>query len=254
MKFCNKLILTIAFLLLILSSLLSFSFAEATNYPLTIIDDTGLVITIPEEPQRIISTAPSNTEILFSLGLENKIVGVTNYCNYPEDANNVEKIGEMTPLNLEKIASLKPELILGYGLNQLGEIAPLKEAGYNIIIIEPMTINETLKSIRMVATICGIPEKGNSLVESLTQRINKIKTKTSNIDIFKRPKIFIGGIYETIWTPGEGTLFNELIILAGGRNIAAGLPGWAKISPEFVAKEEPEIIIIPIGAMGQADE
>ena len=254
MKFCNKLILTIAFLLLILSSLLSFSFAEATNYPLTIIDDTGSVITIPEEPQRIISTAPSNTEILFSLGLENKIVGVTNYCNYPEKANNVEKIGEMTPLNLEKIASLKPELILGYGLYQLGEIAPLKEAGYNIIIIEPMTINETLKSIRMVATICGIPEKGNSLVESLTQRINKIKTKTSNIDIFKRPKIFIGGIYETIWTPGEGTLFNELITLAGGRNIAAGLPGWAKISPEFVVKEEPEIIIIPIGAMGPADE
>jgi iron complex transport system substrate-binding protein len=254
MKFCNKLILTIAFLLLILSSLLSFSFAEATNYPLTIIDDTGSVITIPEEPQRIISTAPSNTEILFSLGLENKIVGVTNYCNYPEDANNVEKIGEMTPLNLEKIASLKPDLILGYGLYQLGEIAPLKEAGYNIIIIEPMTINETLKSIRMVATICGIPEKGNFLVESLIRRINKIKTKTSNIDIFKRPKIFIGGIYETIWTPGEGTLFNELIILAGGRNIAAGLPGWAKISPEFVAKEEPEIIIIPIGAMGQADE
>ncbi|MBU2440189.1 ABC transporter substrate-binding protein [bacterium] len=254
MKFCNKLILTIAFLLLILSSLLSFSFAEASNYPLTIIDDTGSVVTIPEEPQRIISTAPSNTEILFSLGLENKIVGVTNYCNYPEKANNVEKIGEMTPLNLEKIASLKPDLILGYGLYQLGEIAPLKEAGYNIIIIEPMTINETLKSIRMVATICGITEKGNSLVESLTQRINKIKTKTSNIDISKRPKIFIGGIYETIWTPGEGTLFNELITLAGGRNIAASLPGWAKISPEFVAKEEPEIIIIPIGAMGQVDE
>jgi iron complex transport system substrate-binding protein len=181
-------------------------------------------------------------------------VGVTNYCNYPEKVNNVEKIGEMTPLNLEKIVSLNPDLILGYGLYQLGEIAPLKDAGYNIIIIEPMTINETLKSIKMLATICGISEKGNSLVESLTQRINKIKTKTSNIDISKRPKIFIGGIYETIWTPGEGTLFNELITLAGGRNIAANLPGWAKISPEFVAKEEPEIIIIPIGAMGQSDK
>lgn len=254
MKFCNKLILTIAFLLLILSSLLSFSFTEASNYPLTIIDDTGSAVTIPEEPQRIISIAPSNTEILFSLGLENKIAGVTNYCNYPEKANNIEKIGEMTPLNLEKIASLKPDLILGYGLYQLGEIAPLKEAGYNIVIVEPWSINETLKSIRMVAAICGITEKGNSLVESLTQRINKIKTKTSNIDISQRPKIFVGGIYETIWTPGEGTLFNELITLAGGRNIAASLPGWVKISPEFVAKEEPEIVIIPIGAMGLMDE
>lgn len=254
MKIFKKSILVLTFLFLILSSLLSFSLAEASNYPLTVIDDTGSAVTIPEEPQRIISTAPSNTEILFALGLENKIVGVTNYCNYPEKVNNVEKIGEMTPLNLEKIVSLNPDLILGYGLYQLGEIAPLKDAGYNIIIIEPMTINETLKSIKMLATICGISEKGNSLVESLTQRINKIKTKTSNIDISKRPKIFIGGIYETIWTPGEGTLFNELITLAGGRNIAANLPGWAKISPEFVAKEEPEIIIIPIGAMGQSDK
>jgi len=254
MKIFKQPILILIFLFLILSSLLSLSFAEASNYPLTVIDDTGSAVTIPEEPQRIISTAPSNTEILFDLGLENKIVGVTNYCNYPEKVNNVEKIGEMTPLNLEKIVSLNPDLILGYGLYQLGEIAPLKDAGYNIIIIEPMTINETLKSIKMLATICGISEKGNSLVESLTQRINKIKTKTSNIDISKRPKIFIGGIYETIWTPGEGTLFNELITLAGGRNIAANLPGWAKISPEFVAKEEPEIIIIPIGAMGQSDK
>ena len=254
MNIFKKYILIFTFLLFTLNLFLLMGSANTVNYPLTIIDDTGLAITIPEEPQRIISTAPSNTEILFALGLENKIVGVTNYCNYPEKVNNVEKIGEMTPLNLEKIASLKPDLILGYGLYQLGEIAPLKKAGYNIIIIEPMTINETFKSIKTVATICGIPEKGNSLVESLTQRINKIKTKTSNIDISKRPKIFIGGIYETIWTPGEGTLFNELITLAGGRNIAASLPGWAKISPEFVAKEEPEIIIIPIGAMGQSDK
>lgn len=254
MKIFQKSILIFIFLFLTLSAFLSFSFAEASNYPLTIIDATGSAVIIPQEPQRIISIAPSNTEILFSLGLENKIVGVTNYCNYPEKTNSVEKIGEMTPLNLEKIASLKPDLILGYGLYQLGDITPLKEAGYNIVILEPWTINETLKSIRMVATICGVTEKGNSLVESLTQRINKIKTKTSHIDISQRPKIFVGGIYETIWTPGEGTLFNELITLAGGINIAAGLPGWTKISLEFVVKEEPEIVIIPIGAMGQADE
>lgn len=226
----------------------------AVSFPLTIIDDTGTIVNIPQEPQRIISTAPSNTEILFALGSEDKIVGVTNYCNYPEEANNIEKIGEMTPLNLEKIASLEPDLILGYGLYQLGEIAPLKESGFEIVIIEPRTLNETFKSIIMTATVCGISEKGTFLVENLTQRISKIKTKVSKIEIFQRPKIFIGGIYETIWSPGEGTLFNELITLAGGRNIAASLPGWSKISPEFVAKEEPDIIIIPIGTMGPADE
>jgi len=201
-----------------------------------------------------VSTAPSNTEILFALGLKNKIVGITNYCNFPEETKNIEKIGEISPLNFEKIVSLKPDFILAYAGFQLKEIPRLRELGLNAIVIEPLTLKETLKSIKMVATVCGVSEKGNALVESLFQRIDKIKTKTANIEISKRPKIFIGGIYETIWTPGEGTLFNELISLAGGRNIAAGLSGWTKISQEFIVKEDPDIIIIPIGAMNPEDE
>jgi len=254
MKFSNKLILIIAFLFLILSSLLSFGFAEGSNYPLTIIDDTGSTVIIPEEPQRIISTAPSNTEILFALGLGDKVVGVTNYTNYPEEAIKIEKIGEMSPLNLEKITSLKPDLILAYAGFQLKEIPRLRELGFNVLVIEPLTIKETLKSLKMVATVCGIPEKGNTLVEDLSQRLNKIKSEVYNISIPNRPKVFIGGTYETIYTPGEGTLFNELITLSGGKNITASLPGWVKISPEFVAEAEPDIIIIPIGAMNLGEE
>ncbi|GAI94395.1 unnamed protein product, partial [marine sediment metagenome] len=200
MKIFKKSILIFTFLFLILSFLFSFSFAEASNYPLTIIDDTGSAITIPEEPQRIISTAPSNTEILFALGLKDKIVGITNYCNFPEETKNIEKIGEISPLNLEKIVSLKPDFILAYAGFQLKEIPRLRELGLKAIIIEPLTLKETLKSIKMVATVCGIPEKGNALMEDLLQRINKIKTKVSNIAITERPNIFIGGIYEAIWT------------------------------------------------------
>jgi iron complex transport system substrate-binding protein len=254
MKIFKKSILIFTFLFLILSSLLSFSFAEASNYPLTITDDTGSAIIIPEEPQRIISTAPSNSEILFAIGLGDKVVGVTDYTNYPEETTKVEKIGKMSPLNLEKITSLKPDLILAYAGFQLKEIPRLRELGFNVLVIEPLTIKETLKSIKMVATACGIPEKGNVLVEDLLQRINKIKTEVSKIAITERPNIFIGGIYEAIWTPGEGTLFNELISLAGGRNIAAGLSGWTKISQEFIVIEDPDIIIIPTGAMNPGDE
>lgn len=221
--------------------------------PLTIIDVTGTAVNIPQEPQRIISIAPSNTEILFALGLEDKIVGITNYCNFPEETKNIEKIGETFPLNLEKIVSLKPDLILAYA-GQLNEIPRLRELGLNTIVIEPLSLKETLKSIQMVATVCGIPEKGNILVENLSQRIDQIKTEVSNLEITKKPKVFIGGIYETIWTPGEGTLFNELISLAGGINMAAGFSGWTKISPEFIVKEDPDIIIIPIGAMNPGDE
>ena len=180
-------------------------------------------------------------------------MGITNYCNFPEETKNIEKIGETFPLNLEKIVSLKPDLILAYA-GQLKEIPRLRELGLKVIVIEPLNLQETLKSIQMVATVGGIPEKGNILVENLSQRIDQIKTAVFNLKINKRPKIFIGGIYETIWTPGEGTLFNELISLAGGINIAAGFSGWTKISSEFIVKEDPDIIIIPIGAMNPGDE
>jgi len=254
MKIFKKSILVFTFLFFILNSLLSFSLANTTNYPLTIIDDTGTIVNIPQEPQRLISTAPSNTEILFAIGLGDKVVGVTDYTNYPEEATKVEKIGKMSPLNLEKITSLKPDLILAYAGFQLKEIPRLRELGFNVLVIEPLTIKETLKSIKMVAAVCGIPEKGNTLVEDLLQRINKINTEVAKIAISTRPKVFIGGTYETIYTPGSGTLFNELITLAGGQNIAGSLPGWVKISPEFVAQAEPEIIIIPIGAMNQGEK
>jgi iron complex transport system substrate-binding protein len=253
MNIFKKSILISTFLFFILNLSLLLVSSNAVNYPLTIIDITGTAVTIPQEPQRIISIAPSNTEILFALGLEDKIVGITNYCNFPEETKNIEKIGETFPLNLEKIVSLKPDLILAYA-GQLNEIPRLRELGLKVIVIEPLNLQETLKSIQMVATIGGIPEKGNILVENLSQRIDQIKTEVSNLEITKKPKVFIGGIYETIWTPGEGTLFNELISLAGGINIAAGFSGWAKISPEFIVKEDPDIIIIPIGAMNPGDE
>jgi iron complex transport system substrate-binding protein len=253
MNIFKKLILISTFLFFILNLSLLLVSSNAVNYPLTIIDITGTAVTIPQEPQRIISIAPSNTEILFALGLVDKIVGITNYCNFPEETKNIEKIGETFPLNLEKIVSLKPDLILAYA-GQLNEIPRLRELGLNTIVIEPLNLQETLKSIQMVATVGGIPEKGNILVENLSQRIDQIKTEVSNLEITKKPKVFIGGIYETIWTPGEGTLFNELISLAGGINMAAGFSGWTKISPEFIVKEDPDIIIIPIGAMNPGDE
>lgn len=254
MNIFKKYILIFTFLLFTLNLYSLIGSSTTINYPLTIIDDTGSAVTITKEPQRIISTAPSNTEILFALGLGDKLVGVTNYANYPEEATKVEKIGEMSPLNLEKIASLEPDLIITFGGFQLKDISRLRELGFNVLVIEPLTIEETLKSIKMVATFCGVPKKGNTLVEDLSQRVDKIKSEVFNIAISNRPKVFIGGPYETIYTPGEGTLFNELITLAGGKNIAASLPGWVKISPEFVAEAEPDIIIIPIGAVNLGEE
>ena len=120
--------------------------SNAAEYPLTVIDETGTAVTLSKEPQRFISTAPSNTEILFALGLGEKVVGVTNYCNYPEAAKHVEKIGEISPLNYEKIISLKPDLVLAYGGFQLKDIPRLRELGIIAIVLEPLNLKDTFKS------------------------------------------------------------------------------------------------------------
>lgn len=254
MNIFKKYILIFTFLSFTLNLFLLMGSANTVNYPLTVIDDTETAVNIPQEPQRIISTAPSNTEILFDLGLQEKIIGITNYCNFPEETKNIEKIGEISPLNFEKIISLNPDLILAYAGFQLKEIPRLRELGLNTIVLEPLTLEDTFKSVEMIANVCGISDKGSLLVDNLIQRVNIIKSKVSKIPISDRPKIFVGGTSETIFTPGAGTLFNELITLAGGQNIAADLSFWKKISPEFVAQAEPDIIIVPVGAMNQGEE
>ena len=254
MKIFKKYILIFTFLLFTLNLFLLMVSAMTVNFPLTIIDDTGTAVTIPQEPQRIVSTAPSNTEILFALGLGEKVVGITNYCNFPEETKNIEKIGEMTPLNLEKIISLNPDLILAYPGLQLKEILRLRELGLSVIGLDPLTLKDTFKSIKMIATACGVPEEGSLLVDNLSQRVKKIESKVSNVPISTQPKVFVGSTSETIFTPGAGTLFNELITFAGGQNIAADLSFWKKISPEFVAQAEPDIIIVPVGVMNQGEE
>ena len=254
MNIFKKYILIFTFLFFTLNLFLLMGTSNTVNYPLTVFDDTGTAVTIPQEPQRIISTAPSNTEILFALGLGEKVVGITNYCNFPEETKNIEKIGEMTPLNLEKIISLNPDLILAYPGLQLKEILRLRELDLNVIGLDPLTLEDTFKSVKMIANICGISKNGSLLVDKLTQRVNIIKSKVRNIPISARPKIFVGGDLETIFTPGAGTLFHELITFAGGQNIAADLSFWKKVSPEFVAQAEPDIFIVPIGVMNQGEE
>jgi len=253
MPILKKSIMATIFLFLIFNFIFLTVLPNTLNYPFTIIDETGTAVTILKEPQRIVSTAPSNTEILFSLGLGEKIVGVTNYCNYPEETKNMVKIGEISPLNYEKIISLNPDLVLAYGGFQLKNIPRLRELGISTIVLEPLNLKDTFKSINMIATACGVPEKGSALVDSLMKRVDKIKSKASVIPLSLRPKIFVGGTSDSIFTPGAGTLFNELITMAGGQNIASSLSFWKKISPEFVIEAEPDIIIVPVGVMNQEE-
>jgi len=229
-------------------SIFTFAYSENYDFPITLIDDSNTEVHIPEQPQRIISTAPSNTEIIFTLGLEGKLVGRSEFCNFPEKAKDIESIGKMSPLNLEKIISLNPDLILSYGGFQLKDIPRIRELRLNVLVVQSETLQEMIHGIKLIAQACGMPEKGEELSSQMQERINKVNYQVM-ASSKKKPKVFVGSNFDTIYSPGKDTLFHELITLAGGENIVGHLQGWSKISPELVAEKEPDIIIVPSGIM-----
>ncbi len=236
------------FVFIFLFLLSSFAF----SYPITITDATGTSIAINKEPLRIVSCAPSNTEIIFALGKGDRLVGVTNYADYPEEAKKIEKIGKMVPLNAEKIISLKPDIVFCYGGFQLKEALRIRELGLKVVVLAPKTVKDTLETVMLMGKILNAQEKASEIVNSFKDRLAKIEAKVKNIPLNKRPKVFIGSMYEPIYSPGKGTLLDELITLAGGKNIVSA-NGWLKISPEFVIKANPDIVVIPIGVMSMTN-
>jgi iron complex transport system substrate-binding protein len=236
------------FIILLLLVITVNGYSRNNQFPITLIDDSGVEVVISEKPERIVSAAPSNTEIIFKLGLERKLVGRSEFCNFPEKAKDIESIGKMSPLNLEKIVSLNPDLILSYGGFQLKDIPRLRELGFKVLVVQSETLQEMIQGIQLIANACGIPEEGEQLTSLMQERIDWINFLVM-ASSKQKPKVFVGSNFDTIYSPGRKTLFHELITIAGGENIVGHLQGWAKINPELVAQKEPDIIIIPSGIM-----
>lgn len=224
--------------------ILLFSIVLAVTYPLTLVDDAGHAVTFERQPERVIDAAPSVTDFLIKLGYANKIVGVTKYDSYTK----AENIGLLYPLNLEKIVSLKPDVVFMFGGFQLPQYEKLTKLGIKAFVLNAKNLNGVYRDIIDVATIMGNPKKGQKLVKALSSKVMKIAEAAYKIPISKRPKVFYGSPYKQIWTAGMGSFLNEIISLAGGVNITgnyAGPNGWLPVSPEFVVSQDPDIILVP---------
>ena len=221
-----------------------------TQYPLSIVDDSNTLVVINNEPQRVVSAAPANTEMLFYLGFGDKVVGVTNYADYPPEVKSITRIGQMTPLNKEKITLLKPDVVFATGGFQANDVEALRKLGTTVVVIDPKNFDGIFKDMVLISAIMGNPDIGREKVKELKARLLRVAKSAYNIPIDKRPKVLVGGQYKTIWAPGAGSFLNEAISLAGGRNITGrliGPGGWLPISPEFVVMNDPDIIIVPEG-------
>jgi iron complex transport system substrate-binding protein len=212
-------------------------------FGVTFKDSLGREVILKGEPQRIVTLAPSITEILYFLGLGGQVVGVTQFSYYPPEAKLKPRVGSYINLNVEEIISLAPDLVIGTADgNQPGVVDLLEQAGIAVFIVNPRDIRQTIDTIAIVGRLCGVPERANALSAQLSQRVDRILDKTRSR---RKPLVFLQINLKPIMTVNKNTFLNDLIRLAGGRNMTEDEPiTYPRISLEEVIRKKPEVIII----------
>jgi len=222
-----------------------------------LVDDTGYVTSLTAIPNRIVSLAPSTTEILFALDLDDKVVGVTDYCNYPYDfsawveAGNMTSVGDFSDPSMEVVTSLAPDLILATGGVQAETVATMRNLGLKVLILDPSSVNGVLANIELVGNATGKREQATLLVGSLESRIDAVIEKVSSSGV--KPKVYYEVWYDptSLWSAGSQAFQNELIEKAGGENIFADQElDYFQSSTEAVIERNPNVILLPASGMG----
>lgn len=216
-------------------------------YPTTITDQLGRTAALDKPPQRIISLAPSNTEILYALELAERVVAVTDYCNHPLEAEAKPTIGGFSTPNIEEIVASSPDLILATSIHETKIIPQLEGKGLTVLALNPKTIDAVLRAILLTGKVAGVEKNAAELVDGMRQRIKAVTDRTAGLTPEQRPRAFYIVWHDPLQTAGSGTLQDELIQKAGGTNIAQGLTDYANISLEVVVRDNPEVIIAGVG-------
>jgi iron complex transport system substrate-binding protein len=247
-RFITNIVLVALSAALLAGTFTACSSSTPTPSSFTITDYKNKVITLKNNhPQRIVSLAPSNTEILFALGLGDRIVGVTDYCNYPPEAKSKQSVGSYDTPNIETIVSLEPDLIVADIAQADNIYKDLEDKGLTVVAIIPGNVQAVLESITLIGKITGQDEEATALVSNLQKRIDVIAEKTSKLTAAEKPRVFYIIWHDPIWTTGNGTFEDSLIAMAGGVNIAHNLNSYVDMSLETLIDANPQVMIAGVG-------
>jgi iron complex transport system substrate-binding protein len=210
----------------------------------TLKDALGDLFTLSSPPQRIVSLSPNITEILFSLDLGEKIVGVTRYCDYPPQALEKEEVGGMVDLNLEKIYSLNPDLVIGFRGNPLRVLRRMKELDLPLFALEMGSgLESVLDIIFKIGVLTQRESQAQSLIQSMRRKHSHLQESLQEVK--KQPKIFFSLHGMGLWTCGKGSFMDDLARKAKGINIAGNIHRrWLHYNREELIHKNPDVVII----------
>lgn len=209
-------------------------------------DGLGRTLSLKGTPKRIVSLSPALTENVFALGLGDRLVGVTAYCNRPPEAQKIEKVGDAFNVNLEKIVALKPDLVLCAGTKdfQAQYVKDMERLGIPTYVSGPSTVKEVLADLENLARVLGVEKKGRELVQKLQKEIDEISSSIK--DSGKRPRVFVV-LDKDLWTVGPGSFIDDVISIAGGQNVVKDVKQqYLQISMEELLAKNPDVILVTI--------
>lgn len=223
------------------------------EYYIKIKDDLNREIILNHKPVRIVSLAPSITEILFALDEGKTLVGVTEYCDYPEAVKSKASVGGMINPNIEKIAELNPDLIfITVEGNNENDFNKLQKMGYTIYVLNPTNIENIYNSILNIGKLIGAED---SAIETISLMRKKQYETLKNIKFVIKKKVLVIISIQPLICAGNGTFINEMLAMIGVKNIAAELNNpYPILNREFITKENPDAIVIMNDAAENKEE
>jgi cobalamin transport system substrate-binding protein len=207
-------------------------------------DETGRRVNVPDNPRRIVSLAPNITEIIYALGLEDRLVGDTDYCDYPPAARQKPHVGSLLNPSLEEIVALKPDLVLGDAEANRRETADqLERLGIPLYGLSAHSVEDTLRSVDDLGRVLGRDTEGRTLVAGLRERIEAVERKVAGKP---RPKVLFVVWYQPLITAGAQTFIADVIRIAGGDSVSNDLKGeWPRLNLESALVRDPDVILFP---------
>ncbi len=208
-----------------------------------LVDPAGRTIEVPADPRRVVALAPSITEIVFALGQQARLQGVSRFSDFPPAAENLPKVGSYIQLDVERIVALQPDLCIGIkDGNPLVVVEQLENLGIPVFAVNPVDLESAMLSIEAIADLLQAVPKGRKIVSDMRRRIQMVAETTARA--INRPRVFVQIGVSPIVSVGDGTFINQLITLAGGANVAAGPNPYPRFSREQVISLAPEVLVI----------
>jgi iron complex transport system substrate-binding protein len=213
-----------------------------SRYPMIVTDSQSRQVKIDKEPEKVISIAPNITEIIYGLDKANKLVGRTEYCDYPDEAKNITSIGTIEEPNIEKIVELKPDLVIISALSKTEAIRKLEQLGINVLVLlGEESFEGVYETIEKVGMVLNAEKKAESVITEMKLKVQNVLDKVKGKP---RPKVYYVVSFGKVgdFTAGRDTFIGQMIEMAGGKNVADDVEGWA-YSLEKLVEKKPEIII-----------